>query len=137
MFFGPGAGSGPTASAVVSDITNIVGILKSSGKTQSFDPFLSCTHQHYSKIAPIEELETRFYARFLCRDLPGVIGQLGTCCGKHQVSIESIVQIGFQDQLAEIVVVTHDVREGNFRQALDEIRNLESVKTIPSILRVL
>lgn len=137
MFFGPGAGSGPTASAVVSDITNIIGILKSSGKTQSFDPFLSCTHQHYCKIAPIEELETRFYARFLCRDLPGVIGQLGTCCGKHQVSIESIVQIGFQDKLAEIVVVTHDVREGNFRQALDEIRTLEAVKTIPSVLRVL
>lgn len=137
MFFGPGAGSGPTASAVVSDIMNIVGILKSNGKTQSLDPLLACTHQNYCSIAPIEELETRFYARFLCRDLPGVIGHLGTCFGKHQVSLESIVQIGFQDKLAEIVVVTHDVREGNFRQALDEIRTLEAVKTIPSILRVL
>jgi homoserine dehydrogenase len=137
MFFGPGAGSGPTASAVVSDITNIVGILKSSGKTQSLDPLLTCTHQHYCSIVPIEEIETRFYARFLCRDIPGVIGHLGTCFGQHQVSLESVVQIGFQDKLAEIVVVTHDVSEGNFRQALDEIRTLEAVKTIPSILRVL
>jgi homoserine dehydrogenase len=137
MFFGPGAGSGPTASAVVSDITNIVGILKSSGKTQSLDPLLTCTHQHYCSIVPIEELETRFYARFLCGDIPGVIGHLGTCFGQHQVSLESVVQIGFQDKLAEIVVVTHDVSEGNFRQALDEIRTLEAVKTIPSILRVL
>ncbi|MBF2021357.1 MAG: homoserine dehydrogenase [Hydrococcus sp. C42_A2020_068] len=137
MFFGPGAGSGPTASAVVSDIMNIVGILKSSGKTQSLDPLLTCTHQHYCTITPIEELETRFYARFLCRDIPGVIGHLGTCFGNHRVSLESVVQIGFQGELAEIVVVTHDVREGNFRQALQEIGCLEAVKTIPSILRVL
>jgi homoserine dehydrogenase len=47
------------------------------------------------------------------------------------------VQTGFQNELAEIVVVTHDVREGNFRQALDEIRTLEAVDSIPSILRVL
>lgn len=137
MFFGPGAGSGPTASAVVSDITNIVGILKSSDKTKALDPLLTCTHQHYCAITPIEALETRFYARFLCRDIPGVIGHLGTCFGKHQVSLESVVQIGFQKELAEIVVVTHNVREGNFRQALDEMRGLEAIKTIPSILRVL
>lgn len=137
MFFGPGAGSGPTASAVVSDIMNIVGILKSSGKSSSLDPLLSCTHQHYCAIAPMESVETRFYARFLCRDIPGVIGHLGTSFGKYNVSLESVVQIGFQDNLAEIVVVTHDVREGNFRQALDEIGALEAIKSIPSILRVL
>jgi homoserine dehydrogenase len=137
MFFGPGAGSGPTASAVVSDIMNIVGILKSNNKTRSLDPLLTCTHQHYCQILSIEALQTRFYARFLCRDIPGVIGQLGTCFGKHEVSLESIVQIGFQAELAEIVVVTHNVREGNFRQALDEIRALEAIKSIPSILRVL
>jgi homoserine dehydrogenase len=137
MFFGPGAGSGPTASAVVSDITNIVGILKSSDKNKSLDPLLTCTHQHYCAITPIEALDTRFYARFLCRDIPGVIGHLGTCFGDHQVSLESVVQIGFQKELAEIVVVTHHVREGNFRQALDEMRGLEAIKTIPSILRVL
>ncbi|NEQ80266.1 MAG: homoserine dehydrogenase, partial [Moorea sp. SIO2I5] len=57
--------------------------------------------------------------------------------GKHHVSLESVVQIGFQGNLAEIVVVTHDVREGNFRQALDEIQTLDAVDSIPSILRVL
>jgi len=53
------------------------------------------------------------------------------------VSLESVVQIGFQNELAEIVVVTHDVREGNFRKALAEIQALEAVDSIPSILRVL
>lgn len=137
MFYGPGAGSGPTASAVVSDVMNIVAILKSGGQTQTLDPLLSCVHQHYCQITPIEAIETRFYARFLTGDVPGVIGHLGTSFGNHQVSLESVVQIGFQGELAEIVVVTHHVCEGNFRTALAEIRTLEAIKSIPSILRVL
>jgi homoserine dehydrogenase len=137
MFFGPGAGSGPTASAVVSDILNIAAVLKTAQETHQLHPLLSCAHQHYCAIAPMSELVTRFYARFLTKDRPGVIGSLGTCFGNHNVSLESIVQTGFRGELAEIVVVTHDVREGNFRQALDEIRTLEAVDSIPSILRVL
>lgn len=137
MFFGPGAGSGPTASAVVSDILNIAAVLKTGGNPDRLHPLLSCAHQHYCAIAPISELVTRFYARFLTKDSPGVIGHLGTCFGNHNVSLESVVQTGFRGELAEIVVVTHDVREGNFRQALDEIRTLEGVDSIPSILRVI
>lgn len=137
MFFGPGAGAGPTASAVVSDILNIVGIVKSSGKTKNLDPLLSCSHQHFSELTPIDEIKTRFYARFLCQDVPGVIGHLGTCFGKYNVSLESVVQIGFREELAEIVVVTHDVKEGDFRQALKDIRDLKTIDSIPSILRVL
>ncbi|MGF1540641.1 MAG: homoserine dehydrogenase [Pleurocapsa sp.] len=137
MFFGPGAGKGATASAVVSDILNIVGILKSSGVSKNLDPLLSCSHQHFCNLTPIDKTTTRFYARFLCRDVPGVIGHLGTCFGDHNVSLESVVQIGFRDKLAEIVVVTHDVTEGDFRQALTEIQNLETIDSIPSIVRVL
>ncbi|MDJ0598995.1 MAG: homoserine dehydrogenase [Crocosphaera sp.] len=137
MFFGPGAGAGPTASAVVSDIMNIVAILQSSGVSTTLDPLLSCVHQHFCQITPIEAISTRFYVRFLTKDLPGVIGHLGTTFGNHEVSLESVVQIGFQGELAEIVVVTHHVREGNFRTALDEIRNLDAIDSIPSILRVL
>ena len=128
---------GATASAVVSDIVNIVGVLISSGKEHKLDPLLSCSHRHYADLVPIEEIVTRFYVRFLCQDVPGVIGYLGTCFGNHQVSLESVVQIGFKEGLAEIVVVTHDVKEGNFRQALAEITNLDAVAAIPSVLRVL
>jgi homoserine dehydrogenase len=139
MFFGPGAGAGPTASAVVSDISNIVALLESAGSSvqSKLDPLLCCTHQHYCQVTPMAAIDTRFYARFLTRDLPGVIGDLGTCFGRHQVSLESIVQIGFQEDSAEIVVVTHTVQEGNFRNALSEIESLKSIQSIPSILRVL
>ncbi|XTZ11407.1 MAG: homoserine dehydrogenase, partial [cyanobacterium endosymbiont of Rhopalodia yunnanensis] len=57
--------------------------------------------------------------------------------GNYQVSLESVVQIGFKEELSEIVVVTHYVCEGNFRTALNEVRTLEAIKSIPSILRVL
>ncbi len=136
MFFGPGAGKGATASAVVSDIANIVGILQVS-QTTKLDPMLSCPHEHFKQLTPITEIDSRFYARFLCRDVPGVIGHLGTSFGNHNVSLESVVQIGFRNDLAEIVVVTHDVKEGNFRKALEEIESLDSIDSIPSILRVI
>ncbi|MBD3880775.1 homoserine dehydrogenase [Phormidium tenue FACHB-886] len=143
MFFGPGAGSGPTASAVVSDLLNIAAILKvgrgaavqADGKPL-LDPLLACSHQDYCTIAPITDLVSRFYARVLTKDSPGVIGRLGTCFGNHDVSLESVVQIGLRDDRAEIVVITHHVQEGNFRQALEEIRAFESL-TVPSVLRVL
>jgi len=141
MFFGRGAGSGPTASSVVSDSLNIVAVLQMQ-EAEVINPIIthemmSCTHQHYCKIAPMTDLVTRFYVRFLTKDSPGVIGKLGTCFGQHHVSIESIVQTGFHENLAEIVVVTHDVIEGNFNQALSEIKSLDEIDSIPSILRVL
>ncbi len=137
MFFGPGAGKGATASAVVSDIINIVSILQTSNTSQQLDPLLRCSHEHFKQLTPIEDIQSRFYARFLCQDVSGVIGHLGTSFGNYNVSLESVVQIGFRNELAEIVVVTHDVQEGNFRRALEEIKNLETINSIPSILRVL
>lgn len=142
MFFGRGAGAGPTASAVVADVLNIAALLKVERATQSsespiLDPLLACSHQHYCTIAPMKELSTRFYARFLTRDYPGVIGKLGTCFGDHEVSLESVVQVGIRDGAAEIVVVTHQVQEGNFREALNQIEQMDAIEKVASVLRVL
>jgi homoserine dehydrogenase len=144
MFFGRGAGSGPTASAVVSDILNIAALLKvgrdcakqADGKPL-LDPLLACTHQHSCKIAAIADLQMRFYVRFLTQDTPGVIGKIGTAFGDQNVSLESIVQAGMRDGHAEIVVVTHQVREGDFRQALQQITDFSTTAQVASVLRVL
>jgi len=136
MFYGRGAGAGPTASAVVADLIGIAAILQTETEP-ILHPLLSCHHQHYCPIAPIEELQTRFYVRFLTKDKPGVIGHLGTSFGNNNVSLESLVQIGFKGQLAEIVVLTHETREGNFRNALNEINTLDAIDSIPSVIRVL
>ena len=140
MLFGPGAGGGATASAVVSDIIAIVGVLQTrtaSTAPTELNPLLGCSHDHYSQIAPLSSLSSRFYVRFHSLNVPGVIGRVGTCFGAHQVSIESIVQTGFQAGKAEIVVVTQTGSEGNFRSALEEIGKMDSIDSIPSILRVL
>lgn len=144
MFYGPGAGSGPTASAVVADILNIAALL-TLGRTDSrrsdgsplLDPLLACRHHHYCQLSSIEDTHNRFYARLLASDRPGVIGQLGTCFGDRGVSLESIVQLESSDGQAVIVVVTHDVREGNFRAAIEDLQHLETFKEVSSILRVL
>lgn len=142
MFFGPGAGAGPTASAVVSDVINIVALLKTgltatNPDSETIHPLLACSHSSYFEVAPMSDLVTRFYARIRTKDHPGVIGKLGTCFGNHQVSLESLVQTDVKDNLAEIAVVTYHVQEGAFRQALDEIKNLDAVDSVPSVLRVL
>lgn len=142
MFFGPGAGAGPTASAVVSDILNIAAILTVDRAVPTvddkpLDPLLACSHHHYCTITPMDEWVTRFYARLIARDSPGVIGKLGTCFGNHNVSLESVVQTDTQGDRAEVVVVTHHVREGDMRQALDDIRQFDTVTEIASVLRVL
>jgi homoserine dehydrogenase len=145
MLFGPGAGAGATASAVVSDILAVVGVMQNkparedavTSPNTALHPLLSCSHEHYSKMATLAGLRSSFYVRFLCLDVPGVIGKLGTCFGAHHVSIESIVQTGFQADRAEIVVVTYDASEEYFYSALKEIEELDSIASIPSIIRVL
>lgn len=142
MFSGPGAGAGPTASAVVADLLNIMALLKTgmtvtNPESERVHPLLACSHSQYCQVAPISELVTRFYARLWTLDHPGVIGKLGTCFGNHGVSLESLVQTDVQSEYVEIAVVTHLVREGNFREALAEIEQLDAVHNIPSILRVL
>ncbi len=145
MLFGPGAGAGATASAVVSDLLAIVGVMRSTPSREAavespntaLHPLLSCGHDRYIDIAPLSGLRSSFYVRFLCLDVPGVIGKLGTRFGSHNVSIESIVQTGFQGERAEIVVVTHEVSEGDFESALAEIQQLDAVDSIPSIIRVI
>ncbi|MEM1370024.1 MAG: homoserine dehydrogenase, partial [Cyanobacteria bacterium P01_H01_bin.15] len=136
MFFGPGAGAGPTASAVVADLLNIVALIK-QGKTSSLHSLLNSSHQNYCVLEPEGELETRFYARFLTKDLAGVIGTLGTSFGEHGVSLESVVQTGFQGNLAEIIVVTHDVKAGDFATALEGIAQFDAVEEIASVIKVL
>ncbi|PSO48386.1 MAG: homoserine dehydrogenase [Cyanobacteria bacterium SW_9_44_58] len=136
MFYGPGAGGGATASAVVSDLMNLATMVHTSNLV---NPLFKIPQHPSSRLVPTQELVTRFYARLICVDRPGVIGNLGTCFGKHDVSLESIVQIDFKNGLAEIVVVTHNVKEQKFREALAEIPQLEAIEQIeiPSVLRVL
>ncbi len=138
MFSGPGAGAGPTASAVVSDIVHIAATLGSqSGGATLLNPLLACSHQHYCTVSPMDAIESRFYIRLRVADQPGVIGRVGLGFGNHGVSIESVVQIDTHGEMAEIVVVTHQVPEAQCQAALGDLRQDAAVASVPSVLRVL
>ena len=137
MFFGPGAGAGPTASAVVADILNIAGIRQVGGGAAGLDPLLAASSWNRCRLVDGLGSHHRNYLRLLTRDEAGVIGQIGTCFGAAGVSIQSIVQYETDAPGAEIVVITHQVQEARFRGALAAITALDAVETVAACLRTL
>ena len=141
MFYGPGAGAGPTASAVVADILNIAGIRQATGGrgTQApLDPLLAAGSWRDCRLVESAITSHRNYLRLRTSDRAGVIGAIGTCFGEAGVSIQSIVQFETQSAGgAEIVVITHEVCEANFRQALAAIEALTDVQAVAACLRTL
>ena len=151
MFYGPGAGAGPTASAVVADILNIAGIQHVSGNQlhAPLDPLLAANSWRPCRLVDSSFTSHRNYVRLQTSDQPGVIGKIGTCFGEAGVSIQSIMQFeqaggplgaglqGLAPADAEIVVITHEVSEARFRAALTEIAALEEVAAVAACLRTL
>ena len=146
MFYGPGAGAGPTASAVVADILNIAGIRRVSGAGSAdqpapLDPLLAAGSWRPCRLVDSSLTRHRNYVRLRTSDQAGVIGRIGTCFGDAGVSLQSIVQFkpqaGGDGAHAEIVVITHEVQEASFRAALAAIEALPVVDSIAACLRTL
>ncbi len=137
MFYGPGAGAGPTASAVVADILNIAGIRRVGGPEAGLDPLLAASSWRQCRLVDGASTRHRNYVRLRTRDEAGVIGRIGTCFGNTGVSIQSIVQFESNEAGAEIVVITHEVQESAFQEALGAIRALDGVEAIAACLRTL
>ncbi len=134
MFFGPGAGSGPTASAVVADILNIAGIYQVMHSGGDLDPLLAANSWRDCHLVNQSEICQKNYVRFTAQDTPGVIGRIGSHFGDREVSIQSIVQFNASDQGAEIVVITHKVRQNQMQKALEAIKALPEIKELVSHL---
>jgi len=128
MLFGPGAGSVPTASAVIGDIISVVNTVKGS-----FVQNCMC----YKDLAffPDAEMVSSFYLRLRVADQPGVLARIAALFGEQGVSIASMVQEGGGDA-AEIVLVLHPVREAQFFTALGKIKALPDVLSEPAYIRV-
>jgi len=132
MLYGPGAGSGPTAASVVSDILNLHATsIKNNTK---IDQLLSFNFWRNCHIIDSSQITKKNYLRIICIDSPGVIGKIGDIFGNYDVSIESIVQLDASEDKAEIVVITHEVSNGNFEKSKQDINALKEVKNIASQL---
>lgn len=131
MFFGEGAGSMPAGSAIVGDIIDIARNLKYGGTGR-----LRVLNYEDKPIKKIGEINSSYYLLMEAADRPGVLAQVAKAFGDHQVSLASVIQKGPRGESAELVFITHLVREENLRRALKVIEGLEVVNKVRSVIRV-
>lgn len=128
---GRGAGEGPTASAVVADIIDIV---------QNRDlPLLGCDPDDLITMAPvdIEERYGAFYVRLMVLDRPGVIADISAILRDNKVSLESLIQRGrAPGEAVPVVFTTHETEESFMQKALLAIAKLDSVIEDPRMIRI-
>ncbi|NLJ80315.1 MAG: homoserine dehydrogenase [Firmicutes bacterium] len=132
MFYGRGAGSLPTASAVVADIIEVVRNIKYQVKSGSIE-----TTYKAKPVIPIKEQKSRFYLRLKAIDRSGVFGSVATALGNEGVSLDLIIQNQREAGVAEIVLVTHTTLEERFYAALENIQKLGSIRNVSNVIRVL
>jgi homoserine dehydrogenase len=131
MFYGRGAGSLPTGSAVMADLMETARNLRfgSTGR-------IACTCFEQKSIRDINEIDSNYYIRMQAADRPKALASIAAVFGDFDVSIESVVQKRGTGEAAEIVWVTHRTREGQIRKALQAIAALPVVREISNWIRV-
>ncbi len=131
MFEGPGAGGGPTASAVVADIIDIA-----RGRTApAFG--VPVAAQTEMQVLPMSERTGLYFIRVIVHDRPGVFADIATALGDCEISIESAIQRGrAEGGGVPLVLTTHRTKEASMRVALDRIAALNSVVEPPQMIRI-
>ena len=129
LYYGAGAGAEPTASAVVADLVDVVRAL-------TIDPENRVPHLAFqpdaladTRILAMDEVETAFYLRLRVVDQPGVMADVTRILAELDISIEAILQKEPDEDTheADVILLTHRVREGNLDQAITRIEALSSV----------
>lgn len=130
MFYGRGAGSLPTGSAIISDIMRIVRNIQSNSTSS-----INCTCYRNLKLKAVSDFYTAFYIRLLVKDEPRVLATLALLFAEANISFASIIQKPRDGNHAEIVLVTHPCREGALQEALDSVKAYSKVLTIKNVIR--
>lgn len=131
MFYGRGAGDLPTGSAVVADICAVVEDMKR--ETLGLD---GCTCYLNKPIRPRESYISKFYIRMKVQDSPGVLSMVTKVFGDYGVSISSLIQDRGNHEDAELIIITHHVKEGEFLKAKDQLMKSSAVYGIDNVIRV-
>jgi len=132
MFYGRGAGSLPTASAVVADIIEIARDIV-SGTTGRMKYKVG----ERKKLCPVEKTKSSYYLRLVVADEPGVLGEIATTFGRAGVSLKSVIQARWTEEGdAEIVAVTHVVTHAAASDAVEKLQALPVVREVRSLIRV-
>ncbi|MFJ6794349.1 homoserine dehydrogenase [Streptomyces sp. NPDC091268] len=133
MFYGPGAGGAPTASAVLGDLVAVCRNKLAEAKGPGESAYTRLP------VSPIGEVVTRYHISLDVADKPGVLAQVATVFSEHGVSIDTVRQQGHQDgggDGASLVVVTHRAPDAALSGTVAALRKLDTVRGVASIMRV-
>ena len=132
MFYGRGAGSLPTASAVVADVIEVARDIV-AGTTGRMKYRIGAK----KKLCPVEKTRSSYYLRLVVADEPGVLGEIATTFGRAGVSLRSVIQArSTVSGDAEIVAVTHVVTHAAASAAAASLQALPVVREVRSLIRV-
>ena len=138
LFYGPGAGAEPTASAVIADIVDVARVMDSY--PDSWVPPLGCHSSVLQERAlmAIEDVETGFYIRFSALDKPGVLSDITKIMGDAGISIEAIIQREQPagERYVNVIILTNVTKQKCLNEAVMHIENLETVRGQVSFIRV-
>lgn len=131
MFYGPGAGSLPTATAVMSDVVEAIKnmLLGVNGKKFFKTRFKK-------ELIPANKRFSQFYLRLHVKDEIGAFASISNLFNQLGISFERILQTPASKGFAEIVVVTHKTSLENFQNAMDQLDQLQVIDTVESYFRV-
>ena len=127
---GPGAGPGPTASAVLADVLDLARDIVAGRPPVETPPLRKV------RVRPPGEHRARRYLRMTVADRPGVLGEIGYALGAHGVSIASVIQVEADEdaRTAEIVLTTHIAAGAELEAALDAISASDVVEEICNVI---
>lgn len=133
MFYGRGAGPGPTSSAVVADVIDLAQRLRSGTVTRPLVPL-----DWSKRVKPVEEVESRYYLRLQVANRPGVFAQITRVLGEAEISLASVIQKAETDsgRIAEVVLTTYEASEGAMSQAVRALSALSVVEEVSNVIRV-
>jgi len=132
MFYGPGAGGAPTASAVLGDLVAACRNKLSGSRGPGESAYAQLP------VSPMGEVITRYHISLDVADKPGVLAQCATVFAEHGVSIDTVRQQGKggPDGDASLVVVTHRAPDAALSATVEALRRLDTVRGVASIMRV-
>lgn len=129
LYYGPGAGSEPTASAVVADVVDVARVLTADPNNRVPHLAFQADKLSDTPVLPMEEIETAYYLRIRAKDTPGVMARVATILSEHNINIESLLQKEDEEQAGEIpiIMITRKVQERLMNRALAQIESLGEI----------
>ncbi len=136
VYIGKGAGSLPTASAVVSDIMDIARNIRHNSHLRI--PLMSFPFNYVKKrkMVNINDLSMDYYLRFSVADSAGVLSKISGVLGERNISIKSVIQLNKGKDWVPLIVMTHKAKERDIQDSLNIIHKMDIIKDKTLLVRV-